>query len=284
MRRISFGIVFVAALIGTPALATNVLPDNWTGWYAGGNLGSSWGYAPTNIAETGSVTTFFAFTSIFSVADQNTGRMYGLIGGGQVGYNYQVNRKWVLGIEGDIQGSSTRGSSNFADPYVITVCITINCSGTFPFSGVASTSYQTRIDWFGTLRGRLGFLATDQFLVYGTGGLAYGRVAVLSNMNINGSFASISGFTGASSAFSASKTNVGFVVGGGVEGKVLYGLPANWSWKLEYLYMDLGSLNSATSYAMPPFAVDATPITGTIAMRTHFTDNIVRVGLNYKFK
>lgn len=74
-----------------------------------------------------------------------------------------------------------------------------------------------------------------------------------------------------------------YTVGGGVEGKFLSWLPANWSWKLEYLYLDLGSLNySAPVGGIFPF-VFPLPVSGTIAMHTHFNENIVRVGLNYKF-
>ena len=65
-------------------------------------------------------------------------------------------------------------------------------------------------------------------------------------------------------------------------------LPANWTWKLEYLYLDLGSLDAVTSFAgniaFQGVTISGTaPITGTITTHTHFRDNIVRVGLNYKF-
>jgi opacity protein-like surface antigen len=90
-------------------------------------------------------------------------------------------------------------------------------------------------------------------------------------------------FPSSSAAFGASKTNVGFSVGGGIEGSVW--LPANWTWELEYLYLDLGSLNVVTSFTQPsiPNVPSTSPVTGTIATHAHFTDNIVRVGLNYKF-
>jgi opacity protein-like surface antigen len=82
------------------------------------------------------------------------------------------------------------------------------------------------------------------------------------------------------------KTNVGFSVGAGMEGKLGF-LPANWAWKLEYLYVDLGSLDAVSSFnagipaTFPNFTTAAAR--GTTALHTHFTDNIVRVGLNYKF-
>ena len=87
------------------------------------------------------------------------------------------------------------------------------------------------------------------------------------------------------SALSASKTNVGFAVGLGMEAKCSHLLPTGWSLKLEYLYVDLGSLDTVSAFpaALPVLAVFVSPLTGTFSTHTHFTDNIVRVGLNYKF-
>ncbi len=86
--------------------------------------------------------------------------------------------------------------------------------------------------------------------------------------------------------FSQSKTNIGFAVGTGVEGRLSPWLPPNWTWKLEYLYIDLGSLNTSTSLDAPlsgPLGGAFSDLVGTANIRTHFTDNIVRVGVNYKF-
>jgi outer membrane immunogenic protein len=71
-------------------------------------------------------------------------------------------------------------------------------------------------------------------------------------------------------------------------GKVSLWLPANWTWKLEYLYLDLGSLDAVTSFAgniafQGVMIRGTAPITWTNTTHTHFRDNIVRVGLNYKF-
>jgi outer membrane immunogenic protein len=92
--------------------------------------------------------------------------------------------------------------------------------------------------------------------------------------------------TPAATAFSESKTKVGYAVGGGIEGKCSYLLPAGWTWKLEYLYVDLGSVDTVAPFpgafvVALPFT--ASPFIGAITTHTRFTDNIVRVGLNYKF-
>src|SRR5262249_15725855 len=124
----------------------------------------------------------------------------------------------------------------------------------------------------------------DQLLVYATGGLAYGEVAVSGNANISAALPLNFSFTPTTAAFGASKTNVGFSVGGGMEGRFSYWLPPNWTWKLEYLYLDLGSVDTTTPFVMAtPDPISFSNLTGKISTHTHFIDNIVRVGLNHKF-
>jgi outer membrane immunogenic protein len=125
-------------------------------------------------------------------------------------------------------------------------------------------------------------LVGNQLLIYGTGGLAYGEVGVSGNTNLSAAIVGGGAFTPTTAGFGASKINVGYSVGGGAEGS--YWLPPNWTWKLEYLYLDLGSENTAEPFALPPpGGTVLTAMTGTITTHTHFTDSILRVGLNYKF-
>jgi outer membrane immunogenic protein len=272
----------------------------WTGFYVGGNVGYSSGHARTDIA--GTATTFFfppvfANPSNFAFAGSNTAALQGVIGGGQVGYNHQFSPRWVLGFEADIQGSGERGSSAFVNPFSGPLCVNAIapppvCTFNFDLKGTAATSYEAKIEWFGTVRGRLGFLVNDQVLIYGTGGLAYGWVKLSGVTNVNG-FAvnpiDQSVFTFAApgtSVFGASNIRAGFAVGGGIEGKCSYLLPAGWTWKLEYLYVDLGSFDTVSPF--PPGnptlpTAPETPFSGPMTTHTRFTDNIVRVGLNYKF-
>src|SRR5262249_8111567 len=134
-----------------------------------------------------------------------------------------------------------------------TICVAAGPGGCFqtqPLSGAVVTSYEAKIEWFGTVRGRLGWLLNDGLLLYGTGGLAYGRVSVSGNVNESVSFPGFGGiccFTPApaTTTFSQSRTNTGFAAGGGLEGRLAPWLPPNWTWKLEYLYLDLGSLNTS---------------------------------------
>jgi outer membrane immunogenic protein len=268
----------------------------WTGWYVGGNVGYSWGNANTDLRGNGTVTSVPPLTTIppfiapFAFTDSNTARLKGVIGGGQLGYNYQFSPNWVLGFEADIQGSGERGSGVFTDPFSFLFCSTFSSSGCiggtlFPINGTELTSYRAKIDWFGTVRGRLGVLLADQVLLYATGGLAYGRVAISGNTMGSSTIAQTVPVTIAGSTpFSGSKTNVGFSVGGGMEGRFSYWLPPNWTWKLEYLYLDLGSLDATTPFVqLSSNLAVVSNLTGTTSTHTHFTDNIVRVGLNYQF-
>jgi outer membrane immunogenic protein len=97
---------------------------DWTGFYSGVNIGYSWGDASTDITGNGTTTVvagivpgFPGFFSSFGFADSNTARLDGVIGGAQIGFNFQLNSKWLLGLEADIQASDERGSNTFTDPF-----------------------------------------------------------------------------------------------------------------------------------------------------------------------
>jgi len=165
---------------------------NWTGLYAGLNLGYEWGRV-TNIGIDPA----------------------GFAGGGQLGYNWQIGQ-FVFGAETDIQ-----------------------------FSGADDTfaPYKFSNPWFGTLRGRAGY-AINNMLLFGTFGLAYG--------DLEGQFGGLS----------ESKTLFGWAGGVGME----VGITPNWSAKVEYLYMDLGSR--------------AFTITG---VNNGLQSSYLRFGVNYHF-
>jgi outer membrane immunogenic protein len=160
----------------------------------------------------------------------------GVVGGGQIGCNYQwTNVVW--GIEGDFQGT---GQSQ---------------SDTFTSTGV-TVDNTNRVPWFGTIRGRLGW-ASNNWLFYGTGGWGYGE------------FKSETTFTGALVGTISTSRDHGFwVVGGGIENA----FAPHWSWKVEYLYLSTGDID--TTAAIGPAVFNNT---------FKFTDNIVRVGVNYRF-
>jgi len=242
---------------------------NWSGFYIGGNAGYSWGRASTDGSQTGTqnVSEFVAFSGVLRpgfpvvtplAATPLTGRanVNGFVGGGQAGYNWQRGT-WLFGLEGDIQGSDEHGSAD--------VCVVAGCAiGT----GLFTANY--KLDWFGTARGRIGFLPTDRVLLYATGGLAYGEVSATAPL-----------------IPSWGSTRAGWTVGAGAEAAI----DQHWSVKLEYLYMDFGNFggssttatNVATQLGVPVRFNTVTTTTFTSAFSSRFTDNILRVGLNYRF-
>ncbi len=255
---------------------------NWTGFYIGGNVGYGWAHDPTDVstATTTTVTSQVLrqttpagplTTTITNGtgAGSGTADLNGAIGGIQAGYNWQL-QSWLIGVEADFQWSGQKGSIAF--------CATAGCP-----AGSLTANADYKLNWFGTVRGRLGLLATNNILVYGTGGLAYGHV------NVDAT----SGFSGSPlTAASSSTTRIGWTVGAGVEAL----LSEHWSAKLEYLYMDLGSVDTTLGGSTTSSTVDllntpsqgfhtvtTTTTTAAGAMSSRIRDNIVRVGLNYRF-
>ncbi|MGA8498575.1 MAG: outer membrane beta-barrel protein [Xanthobacteraceae bacterium] len=222
--------------------------DVWGGWYAGLNVGGSFGRAqdtmnsgvPLPVASTSS-------------------KLDGVIGGGQVGYNWHSGN-WLLGLEADIQGSSEHGT--------VTTNIPASCGFGCTLAGTLAPtitlSDQEKLVWFGTVRARAGILATSTWLLYAAGGLAYGGIhsneIVTTVVPVPAGFGAI-GATTATANFNTIRA--GYAAGGGVEGVV----SGNWTVKLEYLFMDFGTFTN--NFAPIP-------------QSTHVTDNIVRVGLNYQ--
>jgi outer membrane immunogenic protein len=236
-----------AADLGAPApapiytKAPMMVPWSWTGFYIGGNVGYSWGH------QSATVTDLSGDPLASSDADLN-----GVIGGGQIGYNYQIN-SIVLGIEADIQGSGQKGDGSFGLPGSPCGPNAIAC---FPTPATVGDDTD-KLAWFGTVRGRLGY-AAGRLLPYVTGGWAYG------NGTVSGTTT-----TGSTATTYSSSTNYteGWTVGGGLE----WAFADHWSAKFEYLYIDFGSGPTV-------------PISPTLNLATgHMTDNIGRVGVNYRF-
>jgi outer membrane immunogenic protein len=136
------------------------------------------------------------------------------------------------------------------------------------------TNYSAEIDWFGTARLRAGYVFGDgAAITYITGGLAYGEVKV-NGSNTVGGLADGVPFS-ITHDIGHSHVNTGWTVGSGTEGKLL--IPG-WTYKIEYLYVDLGHLTD-TDVALPVISVSG----GQVTTHTHFTDNIIRLGVNYQF-
>jgi outer membrane immunogenic protein len=220
---------------------------DWTGPYAGVHLGYGQGNADTyvNPLPLPRISTDQAPSTL----SPDPG---GIVGGVQLGYNYQMSR-FVAGIEADFSGSGMSGSKSVSP-------ILLNNGATF--QGVISAHENT--NWYGTLRPRLGYTVQPTVLVYATGGLAYGDVSYSANTNFG------QGYNSYPASLSAAK--VGWALGGGVE----YAVSKRWTVKVEYLYMDLGS-ESVTAGPISPNPPN------TEGYKWNTTANIFSIGVNYKF-
>jgi outer membrane immunogenic protein len=264
-----------AALAGDMAVKaprpSPVPVDSWTGFYVGANIGGGWGsqgvgYTPNDpeslfLFQFGGAPPPVSFTSS------------GVLGGIQAGYNRQVNSRWLVGIEADLDGSGISGSgstSGIFAPYY-----------TAPFNAPV----QNRIDWFSTVRARVGYLPTNNLLAYATAGFALGRVTQSGSWNTNTGF----GFGGGvytvncfgnpvCFAGSSSEIATGWTAGVGLE----YAMWQKWTLRAEYLYVGLSARGSVTETVLGP-----TPGALPSSFNANFgltNLNVVRVGLNYEFR
>ena len=259
----SLGSAVAADLAPAPAYKAPVTaiapPATWNGFYVGGNVGYGWDSgSSTGISLVSTDPILAPFVAAATTAGVFPAALSpsasGAIGGGQAGYNWQMSQ-WLLGLEADIQASGIRGSA---------------AQTTFPVGfDSTSTSVSKSIDWFGTVRGRLGFLPTSQLLLYATGGFAYGQTRT-SFFTTDVPFGCIPAATICANGASSS-VRTGWTAGAGAEAM----LGANWSVKVEYLYVDLGSRSLSVPASTVPVIVFTTS--------TPFREQIVRAGLNYHF-
>jgi outer membrane immunogenic protein len=205
---------------------------DWTGFYVGVNAGLGVGRDLTTI---NSPATNFTESSHQSPL--------GALGGVQAGYNWQAGR-WVFGVEADFQGADLH------DNYTcVSSCLPIR-----------SLTFDQRIDWFGTARGRVGY-TTGPVLTYVTGGFAYANV----KDTIYNTFIPLGGLGLPLTTVTTTNQEVrtGYAIGSGVEAS----LGGNWTGKIEYLYLDLGSRSTTV---------------GANTFGFEYHEHIFRGGLNYR--
>src|SRR5262252_6529712 len=162
------------------------IPFAWAGFYAGAHAGVGW-------------------------SDGDSSGSGGVIGGGQIGFNYQINQ-WVLGVEADLSGTTIKDSA----------------SATVVGPGAVLTgNAQASLDWVSTLAPRIGY-AFDRWLVYGKVGGAWAHGSGTVGASINGMPVG---------SISVGQTVSGLMLGIGAE----YALWDNWTAKVEYNMMDFGN-------------------------------------------
>ncbi len=172
-------------------------------------IGGNLGYGETSFEATASIPGASATASVHG---------NGVVGGFQAGYNKQYGT-FVLGLETDFDLTSIENTT----------------------AGVS-----TKLPWFGTTRTRLGFLVNPALLLYGTGGVAYGRV----EESVPGASVKVPG--------------VGWTAGAGVQ----YAFTPQWSIGAEYLHIELDGPSENV---------------GGISIDTKAKTNLGRATLNYKF-
>jgi outer membrane immunogenic protein len=170
------------------------------------------------------------------------------LAGAQAGYNWQKG-SLVYGVEADISGTGLKSTMN-------TTLLSL-------FVPPPTASTTSSIDWYGTLRGRLGW-ATGPVMFYGTGGLAYGQTRVNSTLNDNIVLTSLNS--------QSSSVKAGWVVGFGVE----YLLRPNLIANLGYQYVDLGTTSLVASSPGGP-----APLSQSVNASGRF--QVVSVGLSWLF-
>jgi outer membrane immunogenic protein len=222
----------------------------------------------------------------------------GFIGGAQVGYNYQYGSSIVLGIEADIQGAGIRGTTTgggASQAVLRTPFSTVSPSNDYPnagtiTSGVSYASVQGGIDWLGTVRGRLGYLATPTLLLYGTGGLAYGNAWA----NVEQTAIEDHSATSDLNLYSGLHNETSTWLGGGHQNQLLTGWTAggglewmfmqNWSLKAEALYWDLGRMNVETvAYGVTGKPSDFSNNIGWGRTSVSYSGVQAKAGINYHF-
>jgi outer membrane immunogenic protein len=199
-------------------------PLSWAGYYVGANIGGSWMQSDA----TWQATTFPTFKAQLDSS--------GVIGGVQTGRNWQFG-SIVLGIESDIAARH------------------LEANGSIVVLGVLPVTITEKQDWLGTVRGRLGY-AMGSWLVYGTGGFAYGDLAHHVTETV----------AGVSVLAAGPAMREGWAAGGGVE----WAINPRWSVGAEYIHVDLGSVNVAG-----PLGISTT--------RFEDQSDIVRAKLNFRF-
>jgi outer membrane immunogenic protein len=248
---------------------------SWTGFYVGANVGGAW--TPNNsssdfaplfppfivLAPQAAIPTLFPgqLASLTGGGNQS-----GVIGGGQIGYNWQV-QQFVLGVEADIVGTGLKGSSasatrTFGPPILLA---TVNQTVNVDFG---------HIDWMASFRGRAGF-AWDRALFYVTGGAAVAEIGGSTTTVVNGPGIAIPAGTFTASN-GGSTTRWGWTVGGGVE----WAFSQNWSLAGEYRYTDFG--NRGVTFDIPS-GLPAAPIFFTGTSSSRLTVEQATARLNYRF-
>lgn len=278
------GSVALSALLASPVLAADLRVKapppppppavfSWTGFYVGLNAGAAWGRSDVETSVScdfvpGFAAAYFCFpgggqANAAAIAAAGTGSMSGsgFTGGGQIGYNLQSGNV-VFGAEFDVEAFNLKLSRQASGAYLVSVLPGL-AGNTF----TVTSSLDTR--WLFTARARLG-LAFDSVLVFATGGLAVTDLRASHTFSDTHVIPAIG-----AGAWSGSKTKTGWTAGGGIE----WAAGRYWTVKVEYLYLNFGSVDAAG------LIVNPSPVgyANAISTSADLTAHIARAGINFRF-
>jgi outer membrane immunogenic protein len=204
----------------------------WSGCYLGANIGGAWAHQ-----------SFSRFADFEGTLFQGSHTASGIAGGGQLGCDYQFASNWVIGVQGMFDGADLSASHiNQNDP---------------------DSTFSTKVRWFGTVTGRLGFLVGPSFLIYGKGGVAFANDRHSRVDTDSGGFDIDINSTG-------DFTRTGWDAGVGLEWMFTPG----WSVWVEYDHMGFGTKNE--SFVIPG---DCCSLNEAVKQSI----DKVLVGINYRF-
>jgi outer membrane immunogenic protein len=225
---------------------------NWSGFHIGANAGYAFGDRRSTTIGTPAFQTLIAPGFVPAVLSSGA---EGFIGGGQIGASAQLG-SIVVGVEADIQGGQSTQSASFTGLAVLGTRL--------------RTGTESKLDYLGTVRGRLG-VAFDRFHVYGTAGLAYGKSTV--SASVDGVDAPALVWQGTTSSL-----RTGYVLGAGAE----YAFTSNLVGRFEYLFFDLGKQGASAGGNAAVRAVGA--LNGIdYASSTGIRGSVIRGAVSYKF-
>jgi outer membrane immunogenic protein len=250
------------------AQAPPMMFDMWSGWYAGANLGLAFDASSYTLSPSGCTTTSVVcgggptLNPLRSYSGNLNGS--GFLGGLQAGYNWRFGSSFLFGAETDFDYDGMTSNTTVSAPTLAA-----------PLVGMGPHALNQSQTYLGTARGRIGWLPSENWLLYATGGFAYGAMS-------SSAVASFSSTPDAYAGRSNSSIKTGWTVGGGVEAAIA----PQWTVKAEYLYVDLAS----TSYNVPCTAgavacgLGVLPSPG-VFYHANLSNNehIIRIGFNYHF-
>ncbi len=235
----------------------------WSGFYVGGHIGGIW--SANDFLELVSTTAHFSGYGN-STKSGGAGGGSSFAFGTQGGYNWQSGA-WVYGIEMD-------GTVTNLDTASSVIGAQVNPPGRPNVIAVGEAG--ASLGWIATVRGRLGYAFFDRTMIYGTGGIAFGKVNYHGSLNVGGSVGGGSGGSqGRYASFNESTTEAGWTLGGGIDYQVRPDLIAS----LGYLYVDLGTLDAS---AVAGLRNNGNSGTGAVVANTDLTFHMFKAGLSYR--